>query len=67
MRKVFIGLRCVFCTALDVVVMKRHDCAIGSHTGLWTVMLSAGTAAGATWVVSGDDGGAGSSRASDLV
>jgi len=41
---------------LDVVVMKRHASVIGSHTGLWTMMLGAGTAAGATWVV--DDGGA---------
>jgi parallel beta-helix repeat protein len=51
----------------DVVVMKMHDGAIGSRTGL-RMMLSAGvlavllacagTAAGATWVVD-DDGGAG--------
>jgi len=46
--------------------MKRHASVIGSHTGLWTMMLGAGvlavlmlacagTAAGTTWVV--DDGG----------
>ena len=56
-QKAFKGLRCVLSSALDVVVMKGHDCVIGSHTGLQT-MFSAGTAVGATaWVV-GDDGGA---------
>jgi len=49
--------------------MKRHASVIGSHTGLWAMMLGAGmlavllvlawagTAAGGTWGV--DDGGAG--------
>ena len=58
----------VRCNTLDVIVMNRHASVIGSHTGLWTMMLSAGvlavllacagTAAGAAWVVD-DDGGAG--------
>ena len=39
------GLRCVLCTALDVVVMKMHDSIIGSRTGLWTMMFSAGVLA----------------------
>ena len=67
-RKLFIGLRCGLSDTLDVVVMKRYTSVIGSHTGLWTMMLSAGVlavlvlacagaAAGATWVVD-DDGGA---------
>ena len=54
---------------LDVVVMKRHASVIGSHTGLWAMMLGAGvlavlllacagTAAGATTWVADDDGGA---------
>ena len=47
------GLRCVLCTAPDVVVMKMHDCVIGSRTGLRMMMFSAGTAAGAA-----ADGGA---------
>ena len=52
-------------STLDVVVMKRHASVIGSHTGLWTMMLGtdvlavlllacAGTAPGATWVVDDD-------------
>jgi hypothetical protein len=61
MRKVFVGLRCVFCTAPDVVVMKRHILMIELRTGLRMMMLSAGvlavllvlacagTAAGAEW------------------
>jgi hypothetical protein len=59
----------VLSDTLDVVVMKRYTSVIGSYTGLWTMMLSAGvlavllvlacagTAAGATLVVD-DDGGA---------
>ena len=53
------GLRCVLCTAPDVVVMKMHDCVIGSRTGLRMMMFSAGVlavllacagaAAGASW------------------
>ena len=69
MRKVFMGLRCVLCTAPDVVVMKMHDSVIELRTGLRMTMFSAGVlavlvlacvgaAAGATWVVD-DDGGAG--------
>ena len=68
MRKVFVGLRCVLCTAPDVVVMKIHDSVIELRTGLRMMMLiagvlavllvCAGTAAGATWVVD-DSGGAG--------
>jgi len=59
------GLRCVINRIPDVAVMKRHDCVIGSRTGLRMMMFSAGVlavllacagmAAGATWVV--DDGG----------
>ena len=67
MRKAFVGLRCVLCITPDVVVMKMHDCVIGSHTGLRMMIVGAGvlavlllacagTAAGATWVVD-DDGG----------
>ncbi|MEA2003870.1 MAG: hypothetical protein U9O53_02825 [archaeon] len=52
MRKVFVGLRYVLCTAPDVVVMTRHDCVIELRTGLRMVIFSAsvlaGTAAGAT-------------------
>ena len=55
-------------STLYVVVMKRHASVIGYHTGLWTIVFSAGvlaglllacagTAAGATWVM--DDGGGG--------
>jgi hypothetical protein len=29
----------------DVIVMKGHDCVIGSRTGLWTMMFSAGVLA----------------------
>jgi len=58
----------VLSNTLDVVVMKRHASVIGSHTGLWAMMLGAGVlavlllacvgaAAGATYVVD-DDGGA---------
>jgi hypothetical protein len=35
----------VRCNTLDVIVMKRHTSVIGSHTGLWTMMLSAGVLA----------------------
>jgi hypothetical protein len=65
MRKVFMVLRCVVISILDVIAMKRHDYMIGSHTclramlgaGVLAVLLlaRAGTAAGAMWVV--DDGG----------
>ena len=63
MRKVFIILRCVLSNTLDVVVMKRYTSVIGSHTGLWTMMLGAGVLAvlmlaGATGIVD-DDSGAG--------
>ena len=53
-------------STLDVVVMKGHDCVIGSRTGLRAMLCAgvlavliacAGTAAGATWVVD-DNGGA---------
>ena len=39
------GLRCVLCTAPDVVVMKMHDSVIGSRTGLRMMMFSAGVLA----------------------
>jgi len=39
------GLRCVLCTAPDVVVMKMHDCVIGSRTGLRMMIFGAGVLA----------------------
>ena len=39
------GLRCVLCTAPDVVVMKMHDCVIGSRTGLRMMIVGAGVLA----------------------
>jgi hypothetical protein len=59
-QKAFKGLRGVLCSTPDVVVMKGHDCAIGSRTGLRAMLFAGvlvlllactGTAAGATWVV----------------
>ena len=47
MRKVLVGLQCVLCTIPDVIVMKGHDCVIGSRAGL-RMVVSTGTAAGAT-------------------
>lgn len=62
-QKAFKGLRGVLSSTLDVVVMKGHDCVIGSRTGLRAmlcagvlavlVLACTGTAAGATWVVDG--------------
>ena len=45
MGKVFIIVRYVLSNTLGVVVMKGHTSVIGSHTGLWTMMLSAGVLA----------------------
>ena len=42
MRKVFVGLRCVLCTTLDVIVMKKHDSVIEPHAGLRMMIFSAG-------------------------
>ena len=39
------GLRCVLCTTPDVIVMKMHDCVIGSRTGLRMMMFGAGVLA----------------------
>jgi len=41
------GLRRVMNRIPDVIVMKGHDCVIGSHTGLRMMIVGAGTAAGA--------------------
>ncbi len=35
----------MICGIPDVIVMKGHDCVIGSRTGLWTMMFSAGVIA----------------------
>jgi hypothetical protein len=35
----------VLCTTPDVVVMKMHDCVIGSRTGLRMMIFSAGVLA----------------------
>ena len=45
MRKVFVGLRCVLCTTLDVIVMKKHDSVIEPHTGLRMMIFGAGVLA----------------------
>ncbi len=56
-QKVFIGLRCVIGSTMDVVVVKRRDCVIGSYTVLRTILITgvlavllacAGTGAGVT-------------------
>ena len=35
----------MLCTALDVIVMKRHNSVIGSHTGLRMMIFGAGVLA----------------------
>ena len=59
------GLRCVLCTAPDVVVMKMHDCVIGSRTGLRMMIVGAGVlavlllaCAGAAGVAAGEEAAA---------
>ena len=39
-RKVYIGLQCVVSNTMDVVVVKRRDCVIGSYTVLRTIPIA---------------------------